>query len=221
MGVPRYHQRAPVAVVYLRIMSFGAAAPGSALRVSLAWLLSLASCAVACSKSLVTEEDAQALDLPPLATEPSPSASSPQASAQSTPPMSAPQREAGAERAPAVDAGAAGADTGARKATADGGDVAACGDPPLRDCPLKAWMKANCAAAVTAGDLDALGYAFDRIATFAPPESAGFANWVSIARDGADAARAASMVGVKGACRGCHQQYKDRYRATLRARPLS
>jgi hypothetical protein len=80
-------------------------------------------------------------------------------------------------------------------------------------------MKANCAPPVLTGDLDALAAAFDQIATFAPAPAAGFDNWVSIAKDGADAARAASMVGVKGACRGCHQQYKERYREALRSRP--
>jgi hypothetical protein len=178
----------------------------------------------ACSKSLVAEEDAQVTDLPPLATEPAPAPSGmvpAEAGARG-------EAEAGAGAGAGAEAGARG-EAGARAkaaggAAADAGDAgnagAACGDAPLRDCPLKAWMKANCAPAVMAQDLDLLAYAFDRIAAFAPPDSAGYTNWVSIANDGADAARAASIVGVKGACRGCHQQYKDRYKAGMRARAL-
>jgi hypothetical protein len=188
------------------------------MRVPAAPLFALfALLATACSKTLVAEEDAQVTDLPPLEPGPPPSAMPSESSAQPGLQHAGSGAEAGGLEAGA-DAGARGR---ARGSEADGGDAGGgCGDPPLGDCPLKAWMKANCAAAVTHQDLEALAYAFDKIATYAPPDGAGFVNWVSIAKDGADAARAASMVGVKGACRGCHQQYKDRYKATLRARAL-
>lgn len=78
-------------------------------------------------------------------------------------------------------------------------------------------MKANAAAAMNAGDFDGLDAALTRIATFAPP---GYPNWASIARDGADAARAQSLDAVKAACRGCHKQYRDRYRTEIRDRPI-
>jgi hypothetical protein len=78
-------------------------------------------------------------------------------------------------------------------------------------------MKANTAAAMSIQDFDALAVALDRVAAFAPP---GYTNWASISRDGADAARAQSLDGVKGACRGCHNQYKDKYKRELRDRAL-
>jgi hypothetical protein len=93
----------------------------------------------------------------------------------------------------------------------------ACGDKPLPPCPLYAWMKANPAPASIAGDLDGLATAFDKIVTFAP---AGYPNWTSIARDGADAARAQSLDGAKAACRGCHSQYKAKYKTEMRDRPI-
>jgi hypothetical protein len=93
----------------------------------------------------------------------------------------------------------------------------ACGDQPLPSCPLNAWMKANMSPAVLSSDFDALAVAFEKAATFAP---AAYQNWSSIAKDGADAARAQSLDGVKGACRGCHAQYRDRYKKEMRDRPL-
>ena len=88
---------------------------------------------------------------------------------------------------------------------------------PLPPCPLYAWMKANTSAAMSSQDFDALATALTKAATFAP---AGYTNWASIARDGADAAKAQSLDGVKAACRGCHNQYKDRYKKEMRDRPI-
>ncbi len=179
----------------------------------------------ACNKSLVVEEDAQITDLPPLVPA-EPASREPAEGASGVPALAPPapsiRIDLGAGRADAgSDGGAKG--RGALAEAGAGGDGGVCGEPPLRDCPLKAWMKANCAPAVMAQDLDALAAAFDRIATFAPLADGGkgvYDNWVSIANDGADAARSASMVGVKGACRGCHQQYKEPYKAAMRARAL-
>ncbi|HEY8090035.1 MAG TPA: hypothetical protein VIF09_19370 [Polyangiaceae bacterium] len=78
-------------------------------------------------------------------------------------------------------------------------------------------MKANTSAAMSAQDFDALAAALAKTATFAPP---GYANWASISKDGADAARAQSLDGVKAACRSCHNQYKSRYKKELRDRPI-
>jgi hypothetical protein len=93
----------------------------------------------------------------------------------------------------------------------------ACGDKPLPPCPLNAWMKANMSPAILSSDFDALAVDFEKVATFAP---ANYQNWSSIGKDGADAARAQSLDGVKGACRGCHAQYRDRYKKEMRDRPL-
>jgi len=53
--------------------------------------------------------------------------------------------------------------------------------------------------------------------TFAP---AGYTNWASIAKDGAKAARAADLGGVKASCRTCHDQYKKPYKTEMRTRPV-
>lgn len=95
--------------------------------------------------------------------------------------------------------------------------AATCGDKPLPACPLAAWMKANTSPAMSAQDFRALAKALEKIVSFAP---AGYTNWASISRDGADAARAQTLDGVKASCRGCHNQYKDRYRKEMRDRPI-
>jgi hypothetical protein len=92
-----------------------------------------------------------------------------------------------------------------------------CGDRPLPACPLNAWMKANTSPAIIAEDFDGLAAAFEKVVGFAPE---GYPNWASISRDGADAARAQSLDGAKAACRGCHTQYKDKYKRELRDRPI-
>ena len=78
-------------------------------------------------------------------------------------------------------------------------------------------MKANTSAAMSAEDFNALAVALDKVVTFAPP---GYANWASIAKDGASAAHAQSLDGVKAACRGCHNQYKDKYKKEMRDRQI-
>jgi hypothetical protein len=94
--------------------------------------------------------------------------------------------------------------------------------PSLVEAPLLHFMRDHVATAMRQGDATALAAAFDQIAAFAPkgppPE---YANWASIAKDGAAAARAASVDGARGACRGCHSQYRNAYKADMRARPLS
>ncbi|HWL85910.1 MAG TPA: hypothetical protein VNO21_08915 [Polyangiaceae bacterium] len=90
---------------------------------------------------------------------------------------------------------------------------------PADDPPLQAWMKANTAPAVASGDLPALAIAFDKLVGFAPKDKE-FANWPSIARDGAAAARAGKLDGAKAACRSCHAQYRPKYRLEMRSRPL-
>ena len=98
----------------------------------------------------------------------------------------------------------------------------ACGTKPLPDCPLQAWMKQNMNPPMKAHDWQGMADSLERAATLAPPNyaNAGYPNWVSIAKDGANAARAADLEAVKAACRGCHEQYKKKYRAEMRTRPL-
>jgi len=93
----------------------------------------------------------------------------------------------------------------------------ACGDRPAPPCPLAAWMKANATPAITTQDYDALADVLDKTVALAPP---GYVNWASIARDGAAAARVQSLDAVKASCRSCHNQFRGRYKAEMRARPL-
>jgi hypothetical protein len=83
--------------------------------------------------------------------------------------------------------------------------------------PLKIWMKANTTLAMNAKDFDGLAVALEKVAGFAPP---GYPFWSSIARDGANAARMQDIDAVRAACRGCHSQYRDRYKRELRDRPI-
>jgi hypothetical protein len=80
-------------------------------------------------------------------------------------------------------------------------------------------MKANTSPAMSAQDFDALAAALDKVVGFAPPGS-GYANWTSISKDGANAARAQSLDGVKASCRSCHNQYKEKYKKELRDRAI-
>lgn len=93
----------------------------------------------------------------------------------------------------------------------------ACGDKPLPPCPLDAWMKANTSPAMSSRDFDAMATALDKVVALAPP---GYPNWAPIARDGAAAARSENYDGVRAACRGCHNQYKDKYKKEMRDRPI-
>jgi hypothetical protein len=81
-------------------------------------------------------------------------------------------------------------------------------------------MKAHAGPAAGHADADpaTLATVLDQIAAFAPP---GYPNWVSIAKDGAAAARAGQSDAAKASCRGCHTQYKTRYKTEMRGRPLT
>lgn len=151
-------------------------------------------------------------DEPPVPTAPSASASeappAPSASASAPPPMPS---------ASVLSALASASAAPVPSTSSSAKPAATCGDKPLPACPLAAWMKSNTSPAMTAQDFGALATALEKIVKFAP---AGYTNWVSISRDGADAARAQSLDGVKAACRGCHNQYKEKYRREMRDRPI-
>ncbi len=160
-------------------------------------------------------------------TETTPSATTPTATATpSASASAAPSASATASASAAPDASAAPAavaDAAAPPKASDGGATAAtpdaptCGKKPLPDCPLQGWMKANTSAAMSTKDFDALAKALDATAGLAPP---GYGNWVSISRDGAKAARDQNLDGVKASCKGCHNQYQERYKKELRLRKI-
>jgi len=163
-------------------------------------------------------------DAPPAA---SASAAPPAAASASTAPSAAPAESAAATpsataSAPAASASAAtavassapAAASGAASGTAKTPTFPACTPP---NCPLQAWMKTNTAPAMAANDLPALAGAFDKIVKLAPP---GYTNWASIAKDGSAAAGAGKIDAAKAACKSCHDQYKAKYKAEMRGRPI-
>jgi hypothetical protein len=100
-----------------------------------------------------------------------------------------------------------------------------CGERDRPDCPLQGWMKLNAKVMVAFGDTTSLAEVMDRIADFAPTnttEDGGlvYANWVSIAHDGASASRVGNLNAARAACRGCHREYRMPYHERLRGRPL-
>ena len=133
----------------------------------------------------------------------------PEASTES----SAPTRTPSAPSSGTVRSAAATSATGAPTTK----PVIACGDKPLPPCPLYAWMKANMSGPMNGQDFGELATAFDKAVLMAP---AGYPNWASIARDGGSGARGQSLEAVKSACRGCHNQYKDKYKREMRARSI-
>ena len=94
---------------------------------------------------------------------------------------------------------------------------AGCGRDQAPDCPLQGWMKSAMSVPLGARDFAGVEQALLRLATIAPQ---GYLTWPSIARDGADAARIEHVEAVRAACRGCHAQYRSRYRAELRQKPV-
>ena len=119
---------------------------------------------------------------------------------------------AGGSAAPVVSASAAPAASGSAPAVA-------CGEKGQPDCPLQEWMKRVANKPMLAKDAPAVAEAFDKMVPLAPP-GAAYANWASISKDGAKAARAADLDAAKAACRGCHDQYKRKYKTELRTRAL-
>ena len=151
--------------------------------------------------------------------------STPSSSTTTTPSPSATATDsalAAAADAAVAPKASASASASANAANGDDSDAslppgATCGKRPLPDCPLQAWMKANTGGAMQSKDFTKLAAALDNTASFAPP---GYGTWASISHDGAKAARAQDMDGVKASCRNCHTQFKQRYITEMRARKI-
>jgi hypothetical protein len=94
------------------------------------------------------------------------------------------------------------------------GECGAKGNP----CPLQKWMRANVATAVAAGDTAALARALDRVATFSPNPSW---QWSQMSKEAAAAARSGDMAGARKSCQGCHNLYKEPWKASYRKRPVN
>lgn len=178
--------------------------PGKTGALSVSLLVALAGWA--CSKTEVAS----------LATSTSSASSSPKAPVVAKRTASTDAADAGDAAPSATASGAARVASAEPLASASAGPLS-CGTKPLPDCPLQAWMKANMNALITENDLPALAIALDKVVAFAPP---GYTNWVSISTDGAKAARAGETSATKASCRGCHDQYKDKYKREMRARKI-
>jgi hypothetical protein len=85
------------------------------------------------------------------------------------------------------------------------------------DRPLKGWMKKNMGAPRESGDFAALEAAFVKVSLDVPDPS--WSDWASLSKQGAAAAKAKDMAGVKASCSGCHHQYKHEYKEKYASRP--
>ncbi len=85
------------------------------------------------------------------------------------------------------------------------------------DFPLQTWMKATVQPAMASGDADALAAGFDRLSALAPE---GYAEWSTLAAQGAAAARGGDLEACRGVCKKCHERHRDAYRAHDRSRLL-
>jgi hypothetical protein len=92
-----------------------------------------------------------------------------------------------------------------------------CGLDGQPECPLQHWMDHHLNGPLSRDDFPALITAFRDLAAASPP---GFDGWRPWAQGGAAAAAKHDGEGVRMACKGCHDRYRERYRATLRERPL-
>jgi len=94
---------------------------------------------------------------------------------------------------------------------------ATCGKKPLPDCPTQKWMKDNMKPAFDQKDNGALAKALDHVASHPPT---GFTGWDTIAKKGADAARAGNLDEVKASCKSCHDDLRTRFKKEIRDKPL-
>jgi hypothetical protein len=75
--------------------------------------------------------------------------------------------------------------------------------------PLGKWMKPNMGAPMAGQDFAALQKSLTVVAGKVP--SGSYGDWASLAKGGADAAGKQDVAGVKAACKGCHDKYKQQY----------
>ena len=88
-----------------------------------------------------------------------------------------------------------------------------CGAKGQKPCPMQGWMKSVLAKAAGSGEAKELANALDVVAS---KPVAGFDQWVAIAKEGADKARAGDLDTVKASCKKCHSLYQKKYREEMR-----
>jgi hypothetical protein len=81
--------------------------------------------------------------------------------------------------------------------------------------PLGKWMKSNVGGPMASGDLATVAKSMDFIAGKGP---AAYDKWDTLAKQGAEAARKGDTKALKAACKGCHEAYKQKYRAENKER---
>jgi hypothetical protein len=94
----------------------------------------------------------------------------------------------------------------------------ACGTPGAMPCPLQAWMRANVASPLASNKMSSLADGLDRAARLSP--DAGWGSWSTFATQGAEAARRGDVAGARASCKGCHDAWRDAYKAKHRNRPV-
>jgi cytochrome c551/c552 len=95
---------------------------------------------------------------------------------------------------------------------------ASCGVPGQAPCPMQAWMRASIATPLASNDAASLVAALERTARLAP--DASWTSWGTFAANGATAARRGDIATTRASCKGCHEAWREKYRAGYRARPL-
>ena len=75
--------------------------------------------------------------------------------------------------------------------------------------PLGKWMKPNMGTPMAGQDFATLQKSLDVVAGKVP--SGSYADWATIAKNGSAAAAKQDLSGVKAACKGCHDKYKQQY----------
>jgi hypothetical protein len=80
-------------------------------------------------------------------------------------------------------------------------------------------MRANMGAPLAAGDMDALGRSLSHVGATSPDPT--WTTWAQFANQGAAAAAAKDMTGVKASCKSCHDAFKDKYKAQYRAKAFN
>ncbi|HRI66703.1 MAG TPA: hypothetical protein PK156_20800 [Polyangium sp.] len=123
-------------------------------------------------------------------------------------PVEAASAASSAAAAPATSAGAGAEATGPK--TFD------CGAKGQKPCPMQGWMKGVMGPHTSAGDAEKMAKDLEYIAAKPPP---GMGGWSGIAKEGAAKAKAGDIDGAKASCKKCHDQYKDKYKSTMRDRP--
>ena len=91
-----------------------------------------------------------------------------------------------------------------------------CGAKGQKPCPMQGWMKSVMGGASSSGDGEKLASALSTVASHPPP---GFGGWSAIATGGATKAKAGDIDGAKATCKQCHDQYKEKYKSSMRDRP--